>query len=100
MSQRRFGFSTTAVHGEPHRRADWSPVVPPLMQSATFVNPVGSSEEVLYTRYGNNPNQVSLARKYALTPIFSELADQFPVTRRARILARSDMNRRRRLTSL
>lgn len=66
MTPRRFGFSTTAVHGEPHRRPDWSPVVPPLMQSSTFVNPVGSSEEVLYTRYGNNPNQVTLARKYAL----------------------------------
>jgi cystathionine beta-lyase/cystathionine gamma-synthase len=66
MSRRRYGFSTTAVHGEPHRRADWSPVVAPLMQSSTFVNPVGSSEEVLYTRYGNNPNQVSLAKKYAL----------------------------------
>lgn len=66
MSRRRYGFSTTAVHGEPHRRADWSPVVAPLMQSSTFVNPVGSNEEVLYTRYGNNPNQVSLARKYAL----------------------------------
>jgi len=66
MTPRKFGFSTTAVHGEPQRRADWSPVVPPLMQSSTFVNPVGSSEEVLYTRYGNNPNQVTLARKYAL----------------------------------
>jgi cystathionine beta-lyase/cystathionine gamma-synthase len=36
------------------------------MQSATFVNPVGSDAEVLYTRYGNNPNQVDLARKYAM----------------------------------
>jgi cystathionine beta-lyase/cystathionine gamma-synthase len=66
MSRRRFGPSTIAVHGEPHRRADWTPVVPPLMQSSTFVNPVGSDEEVLYTRYGNNPNQVQLGRKYAL----------------------------------
>lgn len=66
MSRRRFGPSTIAVHGEPHRRADWSPVVPPLMQSSTFVNPVGSDEEVLYTRYGNNPNQVTIARKYAM----------------------------------
>lgn len=66
MSRRRFGFSTTAVHGEPHRRADWSPVVSPVFQSSTFVNPVGSNEEVLYSRYGNNPNQVSLARKYAM----------------------------------
>ena len=66
MTKRRYGPSTIAVHGEPHRRADWSPVVPPLMQSSTFVNPVGSDEEVLYTRYGNNPNQVTIARKYAM----------------------------------
>jgi cystathionine beta-lyase/cystathionine gamma-synthase len=66
MSAHRPGPSTLAIHGLPHRRADWTPVVGPVMQSATFVNPVGASEEVLYTRYGNNPNQVELARKYAL----------------------------------
>lgn len=66
MSTRRPGLSTLAIHGIPHRRPDWTPVVNPLMQSSTFVNPVGSSEEVLYSRYGNNPNQVELARKYAL----------------------------------
>jgi cystathionine beta-lyase/cystathionine gamma-synthase len=27
---------------------------------------VGSDEDILYSRYGNNPNQVALARKYAL----------------------------------
>jgi cystathionine beta-lyase/cystathionine gamma-synthase len=37
-----------------------------LQQSSTFTNPVGSEEEVLYSRYGNNPNQVDLAKKYAL----------------------------------
>lgn len=63
---RRQGPSTTAIHGEPHRRPDWSPVVPPLLQSSTFTNPVGSSDEVLYTRYGNNPNQVDIAKKYAM----------------------------------
>ena len=63
---RTFGFSTTAIHGVPHRRADWSPVAPALHQSSTFINPIGSEEEVLYSRYGNNPNQVELARKYAL----------------------------------
>lgn len=62
----RPGPSTTAIHGLPERRADWSPVVEPIVQSTTFVNPVGSDEEVLYTRYGNNPNQTRLARKYAL----------------------------------
>ena len=63
---RQFGFSTTAIHGIPRRRPDWAPVAPAVQQSATFVNPVGSEDEVLYSRYGNNPNQVELARKYAL----------------------------------
>jgi cystathionine beta-lyase/cystathionine gamma-synthase len=63
---RRQGLSTTAIHGVPHRRPDWSPVVPPLLQTSTFTNPIGSSDEVLYTRYGNNPNQVDIARKYAM----------------------------------
>lgn len=66
MSRRKPGPSTLAIHGSPQRRPDWSPVVPPIAQSATFVSPVGSDEEVLYTRYGNNPNQVELARRYAL----------------------------------
>lgn len=66
MNQRRYGLSTTAIHGIPHKRPDWSPVSPALMQSATFTNPVGSTEEVLYTRYGNNPNQVAIAQRYAL----------------------------------
>ena len=63
---RRPGPSTIAIHGTPHRQPDWAPVVPPLLQTATFTNPVGSTDEVLYTRYGNNPNQTSIARKYAL----------------------------------
>ena len=63
---RQFGFSTTAIHGAPHRRADWSPIAPALHQSSTFASPVGSDEEVLYSRYGNNPNQIELAKKYAL----------------------------------
>src|SRR4030095_8599304 len=33
---------------------------------STFTNPVGSSAEVLYTRYGNNPNQLAIARRLAL----------------------------------
>jgi len=66
MTDRRLGLSTTSIHGASQPRADWSPVVPPLMQSSTFVTPVDSDEEIIYSRYGNNPNQVSLARKYAL----------------------------------
>ena len=64
--RRQFGFSTTAIHGIPQRRPDWSPVAPAIQQSSTFTNPVGSDDEVLYSRYGNNPNQLQLARKYAL----------------------------------
>jgi len=60
------GRSTIAIHGHPARKADWSPVVAPITQSTTFVNPVGGDDEVLYTRYGNNPTQVELSRKYAL----------------------------------
>jgi cystathionine beta-lyase/cystathionine gamma-synthase len=63
---RRHGLSTTSIHGRPRRGGDWTPAVTPIYQSATFRNPLGSDEEVLYTRYGNNPNQVELARKYAL----------------------------------
>lgn len=66
MSTPRLGRSTIAVHGLPAPHRDNEPVVAPIMQSATFMNPVGSDREVLYTRYGNNPNQQSLARKYAL----------------------------------
>ena len=66
MSARRFGLSTTAIHGIPRRRPDWAPVAPAVQQSSTFVNPVGSDADILYSRYGNNPNQLELARKYAL----------------------------------
>ena len=66
MTAPELGRSTIAVHGRPARKADWSPVVSPIMQSTTFINPVGGDEEVLYTRYGNNPNQVEVARKYAM----------------------------------
>ena len=66
MTARRLGVSTVAVHGATPRRPDWAPVAPPIFQSTTFTNPVGSDEEVLYSRYGNNPTQVELANKYAL----------------------------------
>jgi cystathionine beta-lyase/cystathionine gamma-synthase len=59
------GPSTRAIHGELHRVADRSPLVTPIHQSSTFHQPIGSSDEVLYTRYGNNPNQVVLAEKLA-----------------------------------
>lgn len=64
--KRKIGLSTLAIHGVPSRHPDWTPVVPPIVQSSTFNNPVGSDEEIMYSRYGNNPNQLGLAAKYAL----------------------------------
>jgi len=42
------------------------PVVPPLVQSATFFGDGRSKDELLYTRYGNNPLQVQVGQKLAL----------------------------------
>jgi cystathionine beta-lyase/cystathionine gamma-synthase len=65
MTEPKFGPSTKAIHGAPERQPDRAPVATPLYQSSTFHQPVGSGEEVLYTRYGNNPNQISVAAKLA-----------------------------------
>ncbi len=65
MKHANLGPSTRAIHGEPHRHPDRSPVITPIVQSSTFQQPVGSSDEVLYTRYGNNPTQIALAEKLA-----------------------------------
>ncbi len=65
MTPRRAGLSTRAIHGPPHRKAPQTPVSTPIFQSSTFVNAVGSTDEVLYTRYGNNPNQTELAARLA-----------------------------------
>jgi cystathionine beta-lyase/cystathionine gamma-synthase len=65
MKQRSYGPSTRAIHGSPQRHPDRAPVTTPIFQTSTFHHPVGSGDEVLYTRYGNNPNQVVLAEKLA-----------------------------------
>lgn len=62
---RRPGPSTVAIHGLPQRGAAGDPAVTPIYQSATFRQAPGSTDDVLYTRYGNNPGQVELARRYA-----------------------------------
>ena len=59
------GRSTQAIHGLPHVKADHEPVVSPIYQSSTFAHGIGSTDEVWYTRYGNNPNQTILADKFA-----------------------------------
>lgn len=59
------GTSTLGIHGGAHERRPGAPVVPPIMQSATFFWGSPADGELLYTRYGNNPNQALLARKMA-----------------------------------
>jgi cystathionine beta-lyase/cystathionine gamma-synthase len=61
----RPGSSTLGIHGGGAARHPGAPVVPPLVQSATFLWGNPSDGELLYSRYGNNPNQQALARKVA-----------------------------------
>jgi len=65
VSRRRTGSSTLAIHGEPAARSVAEPVSAPVVQSSTFVAPFGPSDDVLYTRYGNNPNQLRIAERLA-----------------------------------
>jgi cystathionine beta-lyase/cystathionine gamma-synthase len=66
MPRRSPGRSTLAIHGDQPARAASDPVAAPIYQSSTFVRAVGSTDETLYTRYGNNPNQLRLAERLAL----------------------------------
>jgi len=65
MAKGPSGRSTRAIHGVPRQRAHHEPLVSPIYQSSTFAQAVGSTDEVWYTRYGNNPNQTILAEKLA-----------------------------------
>ncbi|HVO35158.1 MAG TPA: PLP-dependent aspartate aminotransferase family protein [Gemmatimonadales bacterium] len=65
MRRRTAGPSTLAIHGDVPARTANEPVAPPIFQSSTFVREVGSQDETVYTRYGNNPNQLRLAERLA-----------------------------------
>ena len=65
MRRRTAGPSTLAIHGDVPTRAASDPVAAPIYQSSTFVSGIGAGDEVLYTRYGNNPNQLRLAERLA-----------------------------------
>lgn len=60
------GAATLGIHGGAGDRRSGAPVVSPVVRSSTF-HWAGPSDgaEVLYTRYGNNPVQVALAKKLA-----------------------------------
>ena len=66
MTPPRPGRSTLSVHGPLEHRHPNEPVVQPVYQSTTYVNAIGADREVKYERYGNTPNQLAVAAKYAL----------------------------------
>ena len=59
------GRATIAVHGGAPHRGPGDPVAQPLIQSVNYVQDVGSSD-LLYTRYGNTPNEEVVQKRIAL----------------------------------
>ncbi len=62
------GMSTRAIHSSHVGVDPGDPVVPPIVQSSTFLFSGFEEDpaEVRYTRYGNNPNQASIAEKMSV----------------------------------
>jgi cystathionine beta-lyase/cystathionine gamma-synthase len=65
MSERKQRPATITVHAAGANKSPGSPVVPPIVQSATFSWADPSDGDLLYTRWTNNPNQIEVARKVA-----------------------------------
>jgi O-acetylhomoserine/O-acetylserine sulfhydrylase-like pyridoxal-dependent enzyme len=62
---KQLGRSTMAVHGGAADRMPGSPVAQPLMQSVNYVQDFGTPE-LLYTRYGNTPNEEVVQKRVAM----------------------------------
>jgi cystathionine beta-lyase/cystathionine gamma-synthase len=62
---RRPGISTIAIHGGTSRPLPGASVAPTLVQSVNYAQEVGTSEGLLYTRYGNTPNADRVQRRLA-----------------------------------
>ncbi len=62
------GKSTVAIHGGSDARIPGSPIAQPLVQSVNFVQEFGAAggEGLLYTRYGNTPNEVIVQKRIAM----------------------------------
>ena len=58
------GPATLGIHGGHHEKIPGEPVVPPIVQSATFHWATPDDGELRYGRYGN-PNQHMVGRKIA-----------------------------------
>ncbi|HLM68515.1 MAG TPA: PLP-dependent transferase, partial [Longimicrobium sp.] len=59
------GPSTRAIHAGAPRPEVGAPVVMPLVPSTTFYSDPSGEGEVLYTRYGNGPNQAVVEQRLA-----------------------------------
>lgn len=60
------GPATIGIHAGSPAPAAGAPVVLPVVQSATFFGGTGEpASELLYSRYGNNPNQALVGEKMA-----------------------------------
>jgi cystathionine beta-lyase/cystathionine gamma-synthase len=59
------GWSTRSVHAGVEPGEPGSPVATPVYQTSTFHNDPDGEGELLYTRYGNNPNHVVLEARVA-----------------------------------
>jgi cystathionine beta-lyase/cystathionine gamma-synthase len=57
--------ATLCVHAAAPDKSPGEPVVPPIVQSATFHWADPSDGDLLYTRWTNNPNQIQVAAKVA-----------------------------------
>lgn len=60
------GLSTIAVRGGAPPRPPGAPVSQPLVQSVNFAQEFGTDEGLLYTRYGNTPNEEVVQKRIAM----------------------------------
>src|SRR4051812_17902420 len=65
-SPRRLGLSTLAVTGGASHGDPDTPVVQPLVQSANFIQEIGTADGLRYPRYGNAPNAEVVQKRLAL----------------------------------
>jgi cystathionine beta-lyase/cystathionine gamma-synthase len=63
---RKPGLSTTAIHGGASRPGPGTGVAAPLVQSVNYAQEPGTSEGLLYTRYGNTPNAALVQKRLAM----------------------------------
>lgn len=63
---RKLGLSTTSIHGGAELSPSGAGVTQPLVQAVNYVQDTGTSEGLMYTRYGNTPNAVRVQKRIAL----------------------------------